>query len=259
MPPNPNTHYSILIMDFGRCRETDELGNELLVRKEFIEEGDLVLLHASHDTITHVYVKRGECIHNRFGLYPHESLIGQRFGTRLKARSGTGFLLLLAPTPELWAKTLPTRTQIVQDSDQALLILRLGLKPGDMVVESGTGSGAMSTAIIRAIAPNGILHTFDFHGKRVKEIRSQFERNGLKGLYTVTQRDVCRDGYEIEGRDHSLCGKVDAVFLDLPQPWEAVKHARRALKPSGRLASYSPCVEQVQKTYKALRKEGFCE
>ncbi len=245
-------------MDFGRCREINELGNELLVRKEFIEEGDLVLLHSSHDVITHAYVKKGEYIHNRFGLYPHESLIGQRFGTRLRAKSESGFLLLLAPTPELWAKTLPTRTQIVQDSDQALLIFRLGLKPGDVVVESGTGSGAMSTAIIRAIAPNGMLHTFDFHGGRVDEIRAQFERNGLQGLYTVTQRDVCRNGYEVEG-GLSLCRKVDAIFLDLPQPWEAVKHARQVLKSSGRLASYSPCIEQVQKMYTALHKEGFCE
>ena len=57
---------------------------------------------------------------------------------------------------------------------------------------------------------------------------------------TAACRDVCADGFGLEA-------EADAVFLDLPHPWDAVPHAKRALKKSvdTRLCSFSPCVEQV--------------
>lgn len=38
-------------------------------------------------------------------------------------------------------------------------------------MESGTGSGAMSTSIMRAISPTGHLHTFEFNKFRADEAR----------------------------------------------------------------------------------------
>ena len=48
-----------------------------------------------------------------------------------------GWVYLLYPTPELWTVNLLHRTQILYTTDISMVILRLALKPGSVVVESG--------------------------------------------------------------------------------------------------------------------------
>jgi len=45
--------------------------------------------------------------------------------------------------------------------------------------------------------------------------------------------------------------------LDLPAPWEVVKYVKDSLKSGGLFCSFSPCIEQVQKTCNLLR-ESCC-
>ena len=112
----------------------------------------------------------------------------------------------------------------------------------------------MSHSFIRTIAPSGHLHTFDFHEQRVELAKKEFESHKLGQMVTVKQRDVCQDGFDLEN-------VADAVFLDLPHPWDAIPHAKRALKKAtgGRICSFSPCLEQVQKACQKMREEGFDE
>lgn len=76
--------------------------------------------------------------------------------------------------------------------------------------------------------PNGFVYSFDFHETRVSIANSELEDHGLSHVVKVQQRDVCVDGY---GED--LNGIADAVFLDLPKPWEAIPHAVNCIKNSG--------------------------
>lgn len=223
----------------------------MLKYKSFIEEGDLIIVYLD---VRHMYpltVKRDMVFQSRYGALKHDDVIGKKFGSCVSCSQG--YVYVLFPTPELWTITLPHRTQILYAADISLIIVQLELKPGCVVCEAGTGSGSLSHALARAIAPNGLLHTFDFHEKRVEVAQNEFNDHGLGKLIKVEQRDVCTDGFGISG-------EADAVFLDLPNPWDAIHHAVKALKPKAagsRLCSFSPCIEQVQRTCKALQDCNF--
>ena len=136
--------------------------------KDVIEEGDTVIIYVNIHSMYALEVKpekenkNGEITPNIFqtsyGALKVKELIGQRFGTKIQLSRGYAYALY--PTPDLWTRTLPHRTQILYATDISLIILQLELKPGSVVVESGTGSGSLAHSLVRTIAPTGHLHTF---------------------------------------------------------------------------------------------------
>lgn len=219
--------------------------------KERISEGDTVILFLGHNSMQALTVTPGKVHQTKYGALPHSDMIGRRFGTKMFSLNRKGWVYLLHPTPELWTLNLPHRTQILYSTDISMIILQLAIKPGSVVVESGTGSGSMSHCLIRTIAPSGHLHTFEFHSERAETARKEFESHKVGHLVTVRCCDVCKEGF-------GLTQVADAVFLDLPAPWDAIKTSKEALKSEGgRICSFSPCIEQVQKTCESLRSCGF--
>ncbi|KAK1891287.1 tRNA (adenine(58)-N(1))-methyltransferase catalytic subunit TRMT61A [Dissostichus eleginoides] len=244
-----------------------------------IQDGDVAIVYLGHESMTPVKVKRGAQTQTRYGVIRHSTdLIGQRYGSKVTCSKG-GWVYVLHPTPELWTVNLPHRTQILYTTDIATITMMLELKPGSVVCESepqllklhiivsvspvfilpvcvcvsGTGSGSLSHAILRTIAPTGHLHTVEFHQQRSEKVLEEFKEHRVDHLVTVRNQDACKDGF-------GVTGVADAVFLDIPSPWEAVKHAKAAMKKhGGRVCSFSPCIEQVQKTCEAFSDQGFEE
>ena len=233
----------------------------ILPTTSIIEPGALIVIFESFDTLNFVYASPGENFRNRNGWFPHDDFIGKPFGSivRSKDHQGYGFVYLLKPTPELWARSLNHRTQIVHELDASMICFYLELRPNMTVCESGTGSGALSHAILRSIAPRGKLHTFEFNESRASKAKEEFEKNGVTHLVDVAHVDVCgKDSDNSGGGGFGLGGqRAHAVMLDLPEPWLAVPHAAHVLKRGGRIASYSPCMEQAQRCIAALNQKGF--
>lgn len=70
----------------------------------------------------------------------------------------------------------------------------------------------------------------------------------MSSLVTVGVRDIQGDGFP-----EKFSGLADSVFLDLPQPWLAIPSAEKMLTVDGILCSFSPCIEQVQRSSETLR------
>ncbi|XHF99960.1 tRNA (adenine-N(1)-)-methyltransferase catalytic subunit trm61 [Aspergillus wentii] len=194
--------------------------------------------------------------------------------------ASSGFLHLLYPTPETWTASLPHRTQVVYTPDYSYILHRLRARPGNTIIEAGAGSGSFTHASVRAVfngypaeaTPTkkrrlGKVCSFEFHAQRAQRIRDEVHQHGLDGLVEVTHRDVYGDGFLLGDPQTGASPKANAVFLDLPAPWLALKHLVRN-PPSGAespldpnapvyLCTFSPCMEQVQRTISAMRQLGW--
>eukprot|EP01012_Entosiphon_sulcatum_P017339 TRINITY_DN22124_c0_g1_i1.p1 TRINITY_DN22124_c0_g1~~TRINITY_DN22124_c0_g1_i1.p1 ORF type:complete len:332 (+),score=65.73 TRINITY_DN22124_c0_g1_i1:34-996(+) len=241
---------------------------------QLIKEGDLVIAYEGFGHLKPIRVQRGKEYGNSNGVYFMDdwagtASYGDAVPPRKRRRELKGApppLYLLRPTAELWTQVLPHRTQIIYTPDIATIVLLLDLQPGGLVVEAGTGSGSLTHSLAKSVAPSGHVFTFDFHEDRSKAAQHEFNLNGLASVVTASHGDITQAA-AIAERITAVCteqsrvvparGLVDAMFLDVPNPRDAVDTVVAVLRPTGRLCSFSPCIEQVQDTCDALRARGF--
>ena len=132
----------------------------------------------------------------------------------------------------------------------------------------------------------GKIWSYEFHEQRVQKLRAEIREHALDGIVQVTHKDVCQDGFSIDNSTAPSDVNATAIFLDLPAPWLALKHLTRTstfiasqtpgpgpnnspqqagsdssqvLDPTSsiHLCTFSPCIEQVQRTVATLRKAGW--
>ncbi len=65
------------------------------------------------------------------------------------------------------------------------VIAKLGLKPGDVVADVGSGAGAFSVPMARAIGPNGTLYAVDIDQKMLDYVADKATKEGVENVQTV--------------------------------------------------------------------------
>ena len=198
---------------------------------------------------------------------------------KMPIEAGSGFVHILPPTPEAWTSSLDHRTQVVYTPDYSYILQRLRVRPGSTIIEAGAGSGSFTHAAARAVfsgCPSentshpskrrklGKIYSYEYHEPRVQSLRQELHSHGLDSIVQVSHRDVCNDGFTLQ--DSTTLPAADAIFLDLPAPWLALKHLTRSQSTSPlnsntavHLCTFSPCIEQVMATVSALRKASWTE
>ncbi|MBD3237434.1 MAG: tRNA (adenine-N1)-methyltransferase [Candidatus Eisenbacteria bacterium] len=143
---------------------------------------------------------------------------------------------------------LRRETQIVYPKEAGYLLLRLDLGPGRRVGEAGAGSGALTAVLSRAVGTTGEVHAYEIDARRIDLARRNLD---LPGWFENVRfhHQPLEDG--IAERE------LDAFFLDLERPWEALTAVQAALRPSGHVGIVVPTMNQVTRTLEALDAGAF--
>lgn len=215
--------------------------------KDLIADGDYVLIYLDARRTYMIKVQSGQTFHTHKGYLKLDELIGKEYGEPVKSSLGVTFITLKPKLTDYIMKS-GRNTQIVYPKDAALIVMFSGIGPGSRVFESGTGTGALTSALAHYVGSTGKVYTYELRPEFQKNARKNLEKAKLLDNVEMKSGDVTMG---IEERD------LDAVILDLAVPWLVVPHAYEALKPSGVLVSFSPTIDQVVRTTEALRDAGF--
>lgn len=211
------------------------------------QEGDLAELAGLKHKYFIIELKAGGELQTHRGVLKHDDLIGLPWGSQVFSHLGSPFFLLQPSLADLLRDT-PRNTQILYPKDISTILVTMGIGPGQHVVEAGTGSGAFTRALAFAVGAGGQVTSYEARPEMQHLAEKNLKKLGLEGRVTLKLRNI-EQGFDETG--------VDALFLDLPNPFDYMSQVRACLKPGGFFGSILPTTNQVQRLIGALRQHDF--
>jgi tRNA (adenine57-N1/adenine58-N1)-methyltransferase catalytic subunit len=174
--------------------------------------------------------------HTQFGFIKKTDL--KKKNKVIKTNTGAEFVILEPYFIDVYRK-LKRHAQIIMLKDIGIIVSETGINKNSVVVDAGSGSGALSLFLAN-IAKK--VYTFDVDDRAIKVVRENINLLELKNVI-LKKVDVYT---EIPVKN------ADVVILDLKEPWDAIKNAKKSLKIGGFLVLYTPQVTQVIETLKCF-------
>lgn len=215
-----------------------------------LRQGEPVLLVDRRRRRYLIYLRAGGGSDLRGGKVSHDALIGQEEGGATVSTRGERFLVI-RPTLAEFVLEMPRGAQVVYPKDLGAILVAADVFPGARVLEAGTGSGALTMALLRAVGPAGRVASY--------EIREEFARIAEQNI----RRFLGRADALVLRRQDVYAGilpedtPLDRIVLDLPEPWRVADLAGLALVPGGILLCYLPTIPQVVRATEALQATGM--
>jgi tRNA (adenine57-N1/adenine58-N1)-methyltransferase len=194
-------------------------------------------------------LQAGQLQHTHHGLIRHDEVIGQAPGKGLATHLGVP-LVVLRPSLYDIIMSIERITQIVYPKEIGYILLKLNVGPGRVIVEGGTGSGALTVAMAHAVKPSGHVYTYEQREDMLRVATRNLANAGLLDWVELKHRDIS-DGFD--ERD------ADAVFLDVREPWQYLPQVWTTLTEGGFFGSIVPTTNQVSDLIAGLEANHFAD
>ncbi len=210
-------------------------------------DGDLVQLLGKRHKSHIIRLRAGAVFQTHRGELRHDDIIGKPWGTRLVSHTGSPFFLMRPGLSDLITQ-IKRNTQIMYPKDIGYIVMIMGIGPGVRVLEAGTGSGALTTAFAYLVGDSGKVISYER-----REQMQNLARNNLRNL-DLLDRVELKSGDILDGFDER---DMDAIFLDIPNPYDYIPQVKASLKLGGFLGTILPTTNQVSRMLAALYADDF--
>ena len=154
-------------------------------------------------------------------------------------------------------RAMRRRAQVILAKDAGYLISRMGIGVGSKVLEGGHGSAGLAMHLASVIGDSGKLISIENRPEHASVGRENMEtlREILPEFpeWHLLECDLESCTEEVS----NLTEYLDAVILDLAEPWTVVGTISKLLRPGGRLACYCPTSIQLEKSWEACESAGL--
>jgi tRNA (adenine57-N1/adenine58-N1)-methyltransferase len=211
-----------------------------------IVPGDLVLLVSEGGKEFLVSVSE-RTFGTHLGNIDLSELVGRSWGMAIETHQGAR-LQVLKPSLYDLTRHIKRRTQIIFPKDLGFILMKLEVGPGKTVVECGTGSGSLTLALAWMAGTTGKVVSYEKEEAFSVLARENLERVGLSQRVEFKVRNAC-EGFDEE--------EVDAVFLDVKNPWDYLDHVQNSLAGGRTLGVLVPTTNQVSRVLEAINERCF--
>jgi len=154
-------------------------------------------------------------------------------------------------------RNMSRRAQVIGAKDAGFLVSWMGIGVGSKVLEGGHGSGGLAMHLASVLGSSGTLISVEnriehaevgsSNMRRLEQVLPEFpDWHLIEGDLAVASREAT-----------GICDALDAVIIDIAEPWSVLSGTVPLLRIGGRLACYCPTTSQLEKTWDEVERLGL--
>lgn len=214
-----------------------------------IEPGQLLMLVSPDQKKYFVSADPEATLNTHDGTLSIGAAMQEGFGGRVNTHKDKKYLVL-KPGLYDFIKSIKRSTQIMYPKEIGYIAVKLGIGPGRKIIEAGSGSGSLTTALAWFAGEAGRVFTYERREDFFNLCAKNLERCGLQSRVEQNLHDI-EQGF--------LHQNADALFLDVRTPGPCLKHIPEAVIPGSPVGFLLPTTNQVQDLLYALESGPFGE